>query len=143
MTWCGTCYTNTRGRTNVTGHIGFRPLPSKYIPFEEWLVKRPEIQSAKGTGKHPANGEDAFVKKHPTIITYMTDDVYEDGGARELSALSISIREGDVLIALNDKDLKQSMYTQAHTLQDALKLMEGALSEGNAQWRPWKAGKRK
>jgi len=106
-------------------------------------MKRPEAKVAGGKlGSVPAI-DDAWVKKYPTIIQYMTDDQYDDGGARETSALSITIRDGDFLLALNDKDLKQSIYTQAHTLTDGLKLMEEALRDGKAQWRPWKAGKRK
>lgn len=106
-------------------------------------MKRPETKTAGGKlGGSPAVDE-GWLKKYPTITMYLCDDTYEDGGAREVSALSISIREGDFLLALNDKDLKQSVYTQARSLPDALRLMEGALKDGAAQWRPWKTGKRK
>lgn len=106
-------------------------------------MKRPEGKTAGGAlGSLPAV-DDQWVKKYPTILAYLCDETYDDGGAREVSALSISIREGDFLLALNDKDLQQSVYTQAHTLADGLKLMEGALADGKAQWRPWKSGKRK
>jgi hypothetical protein len=43
--------------------------------------------------------------------------------------------------ALNDKALKQSLYSAAGTQKAALKLMEEALSTGSGVWRPWKRGK--
>ena len=111
--------------------------------MESYIMKRPD---AKVAGGHMAAGQasdEVFSRKYPNITLYLTDDKYEDGGVRELSALSVSVREGNMLVALNDKDLKQSMYTQADTLTEALKLMEGALAGGQAEWRPWKSGKKK
>ncbi|MCJ7620357.1 MAG: hypothetical protein MUP64_09095 [Anaerolineae bacterium] len=106
-------------------------------------MKRPDAKTAGGAlGSVPAVDE-KWVKRYPTMLSFLCDEKYDDGGVRELSALSVSIREGDVLLALNDKDLKQSVYTQAHSFEDGMKLMEEALREGKAQWRPWKAGKRK
>lgn len=106
-------------------------------------MKRPDAKAAGGKlGSSPAVDE-AWVKKYPFILSYLCDETYDDGGAREVSALSVSIREGDFLLALNDKELKQSVYTQAHTLTQGLSLMEEALREGKCQWRPWKAGKKK
>lgn len=106
-------------------------------------MKRPETRVQGKGGGAPPNVDEAWVKKYPTILSFLCDETYDDGGPRELAALSISIREGDFLLALNDKDLKQSVYTQAHSLTDGLKLMEEALRDGKAQWRPWKAGKKK
>jgi hypothetical protein len=84
-----------------------------------------------------------WASKYPHICEYLSSAVWEDGSAREPSALSVSIRDGMIALALNDKELKQSMYTQAGSVAEALKLMEGALAGGIEAWRPWKAGKRK
>lgn len=106
-------------------------------------MKRPEGKVAGGKAGGGVCSDEGFLKKYPTIVTHLSDDKYDDGGARELSTLAVSIREGQIAIALNDKDLKQSMYTMAETLTEALKLLEGALAAGNGEWRPWKAGKRR
>jgi len=53
------------------------------------------------------------------------------------------VQDGGWLVALNDGDLKQSAYTSAGTLPEALKLMEEALQSSACSWRPWNAGKRK
>jgi len=105
-------------------------------------MKRPETGS-----KVPAvPGElftDAAFKATPLIWEFLTSDAYEDGGARERSALSIRVSAEGILIALNDQDVKASAYTQAESLSKALKLLEEALTKGQVQWRPWKGGKRK
>lgn len=106
-------------------------------------MKRPDTKTAGANASGIQSIDDKWMKRYPTILQFLCDDKYDDGGAREVSALSVSIREGDILLALNDKDLKQSVYTQAHSFEEGMKLMEEALRDGKAQWRPWKAGKRK
>lgn len=87
--------------------------------------------------------DEQFCKRYPTIVTYLTDDQWDDKTAREVSVLSVSVRDGLIALALNDKECKQSLYTQAETLGEALKLLEGCLVDGSGVWRPWKAGKKK
>jgi hypothetical protein len=87
--------------------------------------------------------DDTWLKKYPVLCNYLLDDRWDDGTSREPSALSLSVRDGMIALALNDKALKQSLYTQAGTVVAALALMEGALKDGTGMWRPWNAGKRK
>lgn len=106
-------------------------------------MKRPDHVPSKAAGVVGQCSDETWVKKYPMILQYLTDDKYDDGAARDVSALSISIRDGDIALALNDKDLKCSMYTQADSLTKALQLMEGALQSGKAEWRPWGGKKKK
>lgn len=106
-------------------------------------MKRPESKVAGGPLSGGGCTDEGFMKNHPTIVTYLTDTTWDDGSNREVSALTVSIRDGSMCLALNDKDAKQSLYTQAETLREALKLMEGALKDGSGVWRPWKMGKKK
>lgn len=138
--WCPYCYANLRGRANYTGHRGFRSSPSKYVPWRIEPLKRPTPAQEKCAS---ANGvSDAqFVAKYPTILSYLTDESWDDGKARELSALSWTIKDGSWQLALNDKALKQSLYTSGPTMTEALKLLEACLASGSGSWRPWKRGK--
>lgn len=140
---CLLCYTNVTRGPAYPGHIGW-VSPRLYVrPFESYVMKRPEGKVAGARSGGGVCSDEQLVKRYPTIMLYLTDAVYDDGGAREVSALSVSVRDGQVALALNDKDLKQSLYTQAETLPEAMKLMEGALVSGTGEWRPWKAGKKK
>lgn len=105
-------------------------------------MKRPDTVAKAAPGQ-VSLPEDRFVTKYPLIVEYLSTQQWEDGSARELSALSITLGEGMMKLALNDKELKQSLYTAAPTLDEALKLMEGCLKAGNGEWRPWKGGTRK
>lgn len=141
--WCPVCYANMRGRSRVKGHRGYREKPTPYIPWESYVMKKPDVQTKPARLSGTVGTEDGILKKYPRIVEYLTTDAWEDGSAREPSALSVMMRDEDVLLALNDKDLKQSLYTQAESLTEALKLMEGALATSKGAWRPWNAGKRK
>jgi hypothetical protein len=106
-------------------------------------MKRPDTAAPRAAGQSAGEVTCAVLRKYPLIMEYLVTDKYEDGSARDTSALAVNVRDGEVLVALNDKDLKQSAYTQARTLAEALGLLEGALRDGKALWRPWKSGKRK
>lgn len=140
--WCAYCYENVRGRANHRGHRGHRAKPSPYVPAERYtIMKKPEQ-----VRPNPTAGEGwsdtTFASKYPHVTEYLTHTTYDDGSARETSNLSVSCQDGWVGLGLNDKDLKQSTYTRAETLQEALKLLETALKAGTVTWRPW-GGRRK
>jgi hypothetical protein len=113
------------------------------VPWEVQVMKRPDHTPSKAAGQVGKCSDDTWTKKYPRILEYLTDDKYDDGSARDVSALSISIRDGDIALALNDKDLKCSLYTQAESLTTAMRLMEEALASGKGEWRPWNNKKRK
>jgi len=81
--------------------------------------------------------DEQLAKKFPTVVSYLTDTKYDDGSSREPSSFTVTCSAGGVQVALNDKELKQSLYSTSGTLQDALKLMEKALIDGIDAWRPW------
>lgn len=143
LQWCAACYANIRGRSRYKGHRHYVSPPTPYVPWESYVMKKPTA-ATKPTSLGPTTMDgDSILKRYPKIVEYLTTDAWEDGSARDPSALSVMLRDGDVLLALNDKDLKQSLYTQAESLTEALKLMEAALAEDKGTWRPWNAGKKK
>lgn len=87
--------------------------------------------------------EDVILCTLPHITEHLSATKYDDGSKREQSSLSVSVVDGAVAIALNDKDLSRSAYTLAASLEEALKLLEEALAADKAVWRPWKLGKKK
>lgn len=105
-------------------------------------MKKPEQASAKKQGKHETSDE-AFAKKFPTLLEFLTTAEWEDGTARETSTLTVFIEDGAFKVAVNDRDLKQSIYLTGKTLQDALGAAERALGGGTADWRAWSGKKRK
>jgi len=140
--WCWGCYENKKGKSNWKGHKGYRaPRAIKPLHWSQ-IVKRPanQTETEKATG---APDDAGFMKLYPTIWEYMTHDKYDDGGARERSTLKIRVTEGQWLMALNDEENRQSVYTQGNTMADTLKALEKGLRDGTAVFRPWGNQKKK
>jgi len=105
-------------------------------------VKRPSVGSDGVVGSNAACTDERFAKLYPTLLEYLTDAKWDDGKDREVSTLTISLMEGCINLALNDRALSRSLYTTAETLMEALKLLEGSLASGKSSWRSWKAKKK-
>lgn len=103
------------------------------------LMKRPSQESLAAHANTGCPDAD-FLRKWPSIAEYLTCTVWEGGKARLPSTLTVSMAEGMVQIALNDKDLSRSVYTTAGTLEEALDLLDGTLHEGHVPWRAWRSG---
>lgn len=103
-------------------------------------MQKPD-KSQDAAAKAMGQADEAFAKRYPIITTYLVDTQWDDGSAREASALAFTVKDGCWQVALNDKALKRSFYTVAPTMTEALKLLEKALSEGLDAWRAWKRGK--
>jgi len=87
--------------------------------------------------------DDAFRRKHPTLVEWMSDGRWEDGSARELSSLSLKWQDGMVLAALNDQEGKRTLYKAAVGVPEAILAIEKALSSPNPEWRSWGARTKK
>ena len=102
-------------------------------------MKKPDGQqqdAARSTGCP----DEALMKKYPRIVEYLTTTQWEDGSSRQTSSVAITINDGMIQVALNDKELKQSMYSSAGSMTEALGLMEKALAANVDGWRAWKSG---
>lgn len=105
------------------------------------IRKKNAVEDAAGGQGMP---DATFMKDYPSIAAYLSDPVWDDGTPRELSTLSISVDDGQIRLALNDKDGRQSAYTNALSVKDAFKALEQALAKDLITWRAWdrKKGKK-
>lgn len=104
-------------------------------------MKKPSKEQEQAASK--TGCPDAVLSNtYPRIMEYLTTEKWEDGSSRTLSKLGICVQDGLISVALNDGALKQSLYTQAGSLGEAMKLLEKALEAGSGNWRSWKAGKK-
>jgi len=105
-------------------------------------MKRRELEAAAD----PASREfpdGTWAKALPRVCEYLSDPLYEDGKERELASVSISLQEGVIVAALNDKDTRASLYRSGSTVLEALKSLEKALEGDKADWRAWGGAKAK
>lgn len=85
----------------------------------------------------------ASLKAMPLLMEMLTTDRWDDGTPRLPSAISLFIEDGRWKAAINDKDLRASLYVTADTLVGALKALESALASPSPDWRGWNKGKGK
>lgn len=142
-TWCWGCYENLRRRGNHLGHRGYvSPGRIETIASQEVHMQRPDVTGpVQGTDGQWTDG--VWSRQFPRIVEYLTVVRYSDNSSREPSQLSVSCQDGRVRLALNDREMKQSLYTDALTVAEALVLMEECIASGAGIWRPWGSGARK
>jgi len=100
-------------------------------------MKRRAQQEQKKRGEWKPSGE-PLLKGCPAIDRYMSDAWYDDGKARDVSKLTITLTGNGVGIVLTDPDERSSAFTQGETVQDCLDLLEAALGDAKRDpWRPW------
>ncbi len=105
-------------------------------------VKKPTIAN-DAAGKPVELKDNEFVKKWPTVLSYLSDDTWDNGDTRKTSTLTLFIEESAFKIALNDRDLEQSVYLTGESLRDVLDATEKCLRSNTADWRPWNRAKKR
>lgn len=140
---CPLCIRNRSKGSTYPNHRGYvAPAQVRVYSNKETIMQRPTETQAKAMsdGKFP---DELWQGEYPLICQYLTTTRWEDGSDREPSALAISLREEGIQLALNDKALRQSAYTTAGSVEEAMGLMEGALTNGRDIWRAWNNGKKR
>lgn len=84
-----------------------------------------------------------MARTHPHLYEHLTATEFDDGGAREVSGLTIFVDDGVLKVALNDRSEQRSAYVTADTVGEALDTLERQLAEDMADWRRWRTQKRK
>lgn len=99
-------------------------------------MKRPDAPTPRliVVGSFP---EKSWEAKHPEIMAFLTDVSYDDGTPRELSTVALFTEDGAFKVALNDKDMKRSLYVSGDSAMTALDALEAVLKRGGGDWRAW------
>lgn len=140
--WCGHCYENCKKGSNHKGHWGYhapRPLP-RYKHWEIAEMKRPKPTGADGVAGTPAPGD--LFSGCPELWSHMTEDKWEDGGARQRASLLIVCDGPLVKCWLNDRATSRTAWSSGETVEAAVQQMEEQLQTGTTPWRT-EEGRRK
>ena len=139
LSTCPYCYANFRMTENYPGHRYYKkPLKSRRV-YKENVVIRPTMDQEASAANCGCADHD-FATLYPTLTAYLSDPKWDDGTARECSSMALSVQNGQMCLALNDKAFKRSIYTTAGSLEAALLALDEALREGTGVWRQWKPG---
>ena len=82
-----------------------------------------------------AVGECEIALAHPRLVEFLQEAKYEDGSARKTGTMTFFVEDGAVKLCLNDRDVGETAWVTAATIQDVLRLAEKGLEEGSLGWR--------
>ncbi len=104
-------------------------------------MKRP---NEKPTTRPPGTWPDeSWIEKYPILCEWLGDTTWDDGKPREPSQLGLKCEDGRIVLSVNDKEMKQSLYRSGESVDEALGAIEKALIDPGADWRPWYGQKKK
>lgn len=78
-----------------------------------------------------------WLDRFPLLCEHISDATWEDGSPREVSTLVIRGQDSMVMVAVNDREAKQSLYRSGNSVEEALTALEAALEGTAPDWRPW------
>lgn len=109
-----------------------------------YIIRQEKDMKRRATIETPTPGAwtpstDPFLRKLPNIDEVLANPWYEDGGRRDPGNLKITITVSGVQLILTDPTARESAFTTAKSVREALELLEGALEREVGIWRPWPA----
>lgn len=128
--------------------IAFGPPAGHHISqyrvprVEEWMMKflkkHTDEQGQGGPGR--TLGKSKMMEANPGLAEYMTTESWDDGSARAVSTLSLSLADDGWKASLNDKEGKCSAFATGSTPELAISALNVMVESGEVDWRKWKEG---
>lgn len=132
--YCRVCFEarNRGGRGHNPGLPRFRCVGGLLC----MVLKRGHLKvsppGSSGTQCEPC----ALMKSHPFLWAFLTQCTWEDGSSRLTGTLTLSMWDGGLRIALNDRETESSAFLSGSSFTSLLKLANAALEEGKVEFRP-------
>jgi len=106
-------------------------------------MKKPTASAASGSADSNLMPDSKLRKSYPQVSDYLTMTKWDDGTARTPSTVTLFVEGGVLKAALNDREMKRSLYVTSMSLEGAIGLLEEALATDTADWRLWSGGSKK
>lgn len=97
------------------------------------LLRPARSASRGGSPLVPVDPE--CVEAYPSLLSWLSDDSWADGEARQRSTLLVVIEGDQWKACVIDKDSDATLWASARTLGDLLAAMEARLTDPDADWR--------
>jgi len=132
---CFLCWEGAKGKRFHKGHRGYRARCKEVKHGDAGMaIKKPTGGSgASRPGRAVATDDVAAL--FPTIVEFLTLDVYDDGSGRRTATLLLFCEEGLWKLCLSDRDLSRTGWSAGPTIEGALSSMEAALAADAMEWR--------
>jgi hypothetical protein len=116
----------------------------------QYTVRHDSVADSASSARHAATDDD-LAKRFPALTEFLTEQVDDDGKPRVTSTLMVSAEDGRWKVCLVDRaqaggKFDYKLWVSGETLFQAFHALDGALQEGNAEWRrfpKWEPPKRR
>lgn len=119
-------------------HIGLYDICKVEEFMVKFLKKHTDENGTPGTGR--TLGKSKLIDAHPGLAEYLMTETWDDGSARAVSTLSISLADDGWKASLNDKEGKCSAFATGTTPELAISALNVLVESGEVDWRKWKEG---
>jgi len=140
-TGCLLCYLGKKRQIHIPGHRGPSAPKKPTLPTRSVIMKRMQPRPKDKPANQPPLDQETF-KDFPLLSDHLADTLWDDGGLREPSKLTLTISEGRVLLCLSDQEANAGMFANGETLWEALTALEDGLAGQNGcrwvKWKKWK-----
>ena len=90
-------------------------------------------ESYRKTG--PVWNDPEFRENFPTIESYLTQKMWDDGSHRLMSTITLFISDDSLTLILNDRDNNRSAFVNESSLYSALAKLEEQLQADTVEWK--------
>jgi hypothetical protein len=132
--WCWQSRENHTGRGSHPNHAFYTPRSASLAEQRCMAMKRPDA-AARIAGSPSVTSDEESSLLFPSLWSYLTETVWEDGKARQVATLTVFCEDGLVKICLSDRALERSGWVSAGSLNEALSSLEAKLTSDCFEWR--------
>lgn len=132
--WCGCCYANVMGRSNYSGHRGYRKGRSNTV--EGWIVlKRRGGGPGGGSGQRWDGSGDSTIGDLQGLVDFIGQAHWEDGTARTPGSVTFFVDDGRLKACVNDKDQGKVCFVTGDTFLGLLEAVDAVILTDAGDWR--------
>lgn len=104
--------------------------------------RQPRTTDPTAAGYSPAAyGDEAFAKKYPLLLEFLSLELWEPGVPRTKGSLFLFLEDGCFKACLNDKDTDEVAFVTKPSFAALLDAVERGLAQGTLDWRLSTQGK--
>lgn len=98
------------------------------------LLRKADMDGRGGSGPRPLT-DPTFAGDYPLLWSYLTQNKWEDGTARQTASLLVFSDDGVLKGMLRDREAGLCLWVAGATVSGLFEAIEGSLGDPRADWR--------
>lgn len=109
-------------------------IPTDWETLAMSLLRKSDMDGRAGSGPRPLT-DPGFAGPYPLLWSFLTQNKWEDGSARQTSSVLMFSDDGVLKLMLRDRDAGLCLWVAAGTVMGLFDAVEAALGDPRADWR--------